>query len=69
MIINSQNKDSILRGIERRGFNKTPKEIKEKIYNDLHSNKISKEVIQKTAKPKEDFLKYKNAFNNLNKKI
>ncbi len=37
MIINENNKNKIMGGKIKRGFNQTPKELKEKIYNDLQS--------------------------------
>ena len=44
MIINSNNKDSILKGTMKRGFNQTPKELKDKILNEIKSNKTSKKI-------------------------
>lgn len=50
MIINENNKSFILGGKFKRGFNQTPKELKEKLYNDLRN-------YQKEIKPKEGIRK------------
>ena len=47
MIINENNKSSILNGKFKRGFNQTPKELKEKLHNDLRN-------YQSEIKPKEE---------------
>ncbi len=42
MIINQNNKDNILKGVMKRGFNQTPTELKEKLYSEKKEN--SKEI-------------------------
>lgn len=39
MIINSNNKDNILKGTIKRGFNKSPDELREEIFNKTHNIK------------------------------
>ena len=43
MIINENNKDNILKGIVKRGFNQTPNELKEKIFNEQLKQKKADE--------------------------
>ena len=48
MIINSSNKDLLMKGMNNRGFNQTPKALKERLYNELHMHK----TIEEQSKPK-----------------
>lgn len=44
MIINENNKNSILKGQMKRGFNQTPQELNERIMNqNIQNNKIKKD--------------------------
>ena len=60
MIINQNNKDIILKGQMKRGFNQTPAELKEKLTN--QNIPIKKETI---VNIKEDYYKFKKMRNKL----
>ena len=45
MVINENNKNNILKGMMKRGFNQDPKEIKEKFNNVKPLNEINSEKI------------------------
>ena len=62
MIINQNNKDFILKGNMKRGFNQTPQELKDKLSNqntNIEKQKENKDTLI------EDYFKIKKARNNL----
>lgn len=61
MIINQYNKDNILKGKMKRGFNQLPEELKQKIIN----NKTTEEKKDNKDNNIDYYLKFKNARNNL----
>ena len=70
MIINSNNKDIFFKGKMKRGFNQTPEELKEKIYNDINNikrnnEKETKQIISNDERP--EALKINEALKNLKK--
>ncbi len=72
MIINDKNKDRIIKdNIQiKKGFNQTPADIVDKINRDLKQTKELNQEKSIDNKVKEyDPVKFKNALNNLNKKL
>lgn len=70
MIINENNKNNILKGNVKRGFNQTPGELKEKIFNQTNMlmKKEKPERVNNTNKENQDISpaqRIGNAFNNL----
>ena len=61
MIINQNNKDAILKGQMKRGFNQTPEELKEKLLNQSSPLKKKPNEESKMA----DYLKFKKIRNEL----
>ena len=46
MIINENNKNTILKGIVKRGFNQDPNELREKLYNSTHEKNEEKQIVK-----------------------
>ncbi len=46
MIINENNKNTILKGIVKRGFNQDPNELREKLYNSTHEKTEEKQIVK-----------------------
>lgn len=65
MIINQNNKDFILKGKMKRGFNQTPEELKEKLSS--HNAPIINKPKENTDKTAEDYMKLKKIRNDLKK--
>ena len=64
MIINENNKNSILKGTVKRGFNQDPNELREKLYQNTHPKPKQPE---KTDKPKDIQKNVREIFNKLRK--
>ncbi|MBR3199108.1 MAG: hypothetical protein IKG27_03740 [Bacilli bacterium] len=66
MIINDNNKNNILKGTVKRGFNQTPGELKEKLYNECNmpkqESKEEKKSPEETISPAQKLSK---ALNNI----
>ena len=67
MIINEKNNSNILKGTVKRGFNQTPRELKEKIFNEMRNTENpkpqeEKPVNNETMSPAQKLGK---AFNNI----
>lgn len=62
MIINQNNKDSILKGKMKRGFNQTPEELKEKLSN---HNPTANKIQENPNKITDDYMKLKKTRNEL----
>ncbi len=68
MIINSNNKDNILKGSIKRGFNQTPEELREKLLNErLGIKKQNEPALKQENKINMSGHTLNNAFNNLKK--
>ena len=70
MIINQNNKDTILKGTMKRGFNQAPSDIKDKLYNNFHNIKNEEKmptsvVKQNNILERSKVHKINESFNNL----
>lgn len=67
MIINERNKNSIISGKIKRGFSQPPKELKEKLYNNLHIYPSSLTQKREIETPKNDPQSLKKAIDSMRK--
>ncbi len=70
MIINQNNKNNVLKGKVNRGFNQSPQDLKEKLYNQIKNVKKNEPIKKESTMPnnfpeKPSALKVKETFKKL----